>query len=266
MRYLLDRLHTELQGTLWPGNPRRQTNGTSTIVTFMFGGLLLSQVHCVVCESFYKKIDPFLDVSLDIPQRFRSRSKSKDGSRLCRIQDCLQSFTEVEELAESEHYMCTNCQKRQPSTKKFWFRKLPNVLCMHIKRFQWTGFLRSKIDVFVQFPLRGLDLRPYILKPEESPDSESTIYDLKAVVIHQGSGAGCGHYVAFAKNDGQWFCFNDTSVSPVQEAAVTRCKAYILYYIRRKATQDDCFQLVTSLQEELLAEPSASPSPSSTAS
>ncbi|XP_071794250.1 ubiquitin carboxyl-terminal hydrolase 3-like [Asterias amurensis] len=266
MRYLLDRLHTELQGTLWPGNPRRQTNGTSTIVTFMFGGLLLSQVHCVVCESFYKKIDPFLDVSLDIPQRFRSRSKSKDGSRLCRIQDCLQSFTEVEELAESEHYMCTNCQKRQPSTKKFWFRKLPNVLCMHIKRFQWTGFLRSKIDVFVQFPLRGLDLRPYILKPEESPDSESTIYDLKAVVIHQGSGAGCGHYVAFAKNDGQWFCFNDTSVSPVQEAAVTRCKAYILYYIRRKATQDDCFQLVTSLQEELLTEPSASPSPSSTAS
>ena len=65
MRYLLDRLHTELQGTLWPGNPRRQTNGTSTIVTFMFGGLLLSQVHCVVCESFYKKIDPFLGESMN---------------------------------------------------------------------------------------------------------------------------------------------------------------------------------------------------------
>ena len=53
---------------------------------------------------------------------------------------------------------------------------------------------------------------------------------------------------------GQWFCFNDTTVSPVHESAVLRCKAYILYYTRRKAAQDDCFQLVTSLQEELRTE------------
>ena len=26
----------------------------------MFGGLLLSEVHCQMCGSFFKKIDPFL--------------------------------------------------------------------------------------------------------------------------------------------------------------------------------------------------------------
>jgi hypothetical protein len=43
--------------------------------------------------------------------------------------DCLHSFTDVEELEESELYMCSNCKKRQRSTKKFWIRRLPNVSC-----------------------------------------------------------------------------------------------------------------------------------------
>jgi len=41
--------------------------------------------------------------------------------------DCLSSFVEVEELAESEQYYCNNCKDRQRSTKRFWIRRLPNV-------------------------------------------------------------------------------------------------------------------------------------------
>lgn len=43
------------------------------------------------------------------------------------ISDCLSSFTELEELEASELYMCSNCKKKQRSTKKFWIRRLPNV-------------------------------------------------------------------------------------------------------------------------------------------
>ena len=60
MRYLLDRLHTELQGTRWLSAPRKQTNGHTTIVSLIFRGLLLSEVTCRPCGSLYKKIDPFL--------------------------------------------------------------------------------------------------------------------------------------------------------------------------------------------------------------
>lgn len=60
MRYLLDRLHTELQGSTWPTTPKKQTNGHATIVSLIFGGLLLSEVTCRPCGSLYKKIDPFL--------------------------------------------------------------------------------------------------------------------------------------------------------------------------------------------------------------
>ena len=44
------------------------------------------------------------------------------------LSDCLQSFTDLEELEESELYMCSTCKMKQRSTKKFWIRRLPNVI------------------------------------------------------------------------------------------------------------------------------------------
>jgi len=52
--------------------------------------------------------------------------------RLCDVSlpatDCLYSFTDLEELDETELYMCHKCKKRQKSTKKFWIQKLPKVM------------------------------------------------------------------------------------------------------------------------------------------
>ena len=41
--------------------------------------------------------------------------------------DCLQSFTDLETLQESEFYICPKCKVKRPSTKKFWLHRLPNV-------------------------------------------------------------------------------------------------------------------------------------------
>lgn len=43
------------------------------------------------------------------------------------VADCLRSFTDLEELDETELYMCHKCKKKQKSTKKFWIQKLPKV-------------------------------------------------------------------------------------------------------------------------------------------
>ncbi|PIO39485.1 hypothetical protein AB205_0027070, partial [Aquarana catesbeiana] len=142
MRYLLDHLHLELQGELngsnhsvisqentsRPSSSKCCINGATTVVTSVFGGVLQNEVNCLICGTESRKFDPFLDLSLDIPSQFRNkRSKNQENGPICTLRDCLRSFTDLEELDETELYMCLKCKKKQKSTKKFWIQKLPKV-------------------------------------------------------------------------------------------------------------------------------------------
>ncbi|TPX34231.1 hypothetical protein SmJEL517_g03085 [Synchytrium microbalum] len=78
---------------------------------------------------------------------------------------------------------------------------------------------------------------------------ERLIYDLCGVSNHFG-GMGGGHYTAYAKNsiDGQWYNFDDSSVSKANEDNVVSSAAYLLFYQRRRngdRTADHLSQLVT---------------------
>uniref|UniRef100_A0A672RC61 Ubiquitin carboxyl-terminal hydrolase n=1 Tax=Sinocyclocheilus grahami TaxID=75366 RepID=A0A672RC61_SINGR len=247
LRYLLDHLHREMQGSkngspspaLSPDRPKHASeskcciNGTSTIVTSVFGGILQNEVYCLICGTESRKFDPFLDLSLDIPSQFRIKfTKDQEPGPTCTLNDCLRSFTDLEELDETELYMCHKCKKRQKSTKKFWIQKLPKVLCLHLKRFHWTAFLRNKIDTYVEFPMHGLDMKSFLLEPENSLPARC-LYDLAAVVVHHGSGIGSGHYTAYGLHEGRWYHFNDSTVTLVSEEAVLKAKAYILFYTER---------------------------------
>uniref|UniRef100_A0A1B0C837 ubiquitinyl hydrolase 1 n=2 Tax=Lutzomyia longipalpis TaxID=7200 RepID=A0A1B0C837_LUTLO len=124
LRYMLDRLHTELQQincvaqvTGWTkascdaeaSVPGGIFKGRNSIVTTVFGGILQSEVRCLICGMESKKHDPFLDLSLDIPEKFYKEC-NEDNQTVCNISDCLSSFTEIEELAETELYYCSSCK------------------------------------------------------------------------------------------------------------------------------------------------------------
>jgi len=98
---------------------------------------------------------------------------------------------------------------------------------------QKNNHYREKIDTFVDFPLAGLDMAPYIIGNGEGVDGVSTIYDCFAVSNHFG-GLGGGHYSAFAKNGGAWCKFDDSSVyENVSSDSVKTNAAYTLWYRRR---------------------------------
>ncbi|KAI5695993.1 hypothetical protein M8J75_006594 [Diaphorina citri] len=250
LRYTLDRVHNELvhlPDSVTIATEAKEEGGGGgkdtkpSIVTNIFGGALLSEVRCLTCTTLYKKIDPFLDLSLDIPDNI-SKKRNKDGDE--------KPFVEVEELAETEIYNCNNCKSKQSSTKKFWFKRLPNVLCLHLKRFRWTNANASwtKVDTMIDFPVSSLDMSAYILpepsdpqtgRPSSKPSAppgghlDSNIYDLAAVIVHHGTGVHSGHYTAYAIHEAQWWHFDDSTVMPVDIPALKKCKPYILFYVRR---------------------------------
>jgi len=66
---------------------------------------------------------------------------------------------------------------------------LPEVLCIHLKRFRFDSYFSSKISRHIGFPLSKLDLSQF-LKTREDASSPSCTYDLNAVITHYGGAGG----------------------------------------------------------------------------
>ncbi|KAL7562913.1 hypothetical protein ACA910_000283 [Epithemia clementina (nom. ined.)] len=60
--------------------------------------------------------------------------------------------------------------------------------------------------------------------------SRPPAFELVAVLVHQGQSCEAGHYVAFVKSEGEWFCCNDREVHRVPVEKVMSQQAYILMY------------------------------------
>lgn len=146
---------------------------------------------------------PIFDDPDLVAKRAARAQRRKNGITL---DDCLDEFGKEEILSEMDTWYCPRCKEHRRATKKFELWKTPDILIMHLKRFSSSGMRRDKLDVFVDFPIEGLDLSSRVIETEEG---KNEIYDLFAVDDHWG-GLGGGHYTAFAKNyiDKEWWEYN----------------------------------------------------------
>uniref|UniRef100_A0A3Q4I8A5 Ubiquitin carboxyl-terminal hydrolase n=1 Tax=Neolamprologus brichardi TaxID=32507 RepID=A0A3Q4I8A5_NEOBR len=147
-----------------------------------------------------------------------------------KLKDCIELFTTKEKLGAEDPWYCPNCKQHQQATKKLDLWSLPPVLVVHLKRFSYSRYMRDKLDSLVDFPLRDLDMSEFLINPNAGPCR----YDLIAVSNHYG-GMGGGHYTGYAKNkdDGKWYNFDDSSVSPASEDQIVSKAAYVLFYQRQ---------------------------------
>ena len=128
------------------------------------------------------------------------------------LDDCLDEFGKAETLSENDAWYCPRCKEHRRASKTFELWKAPDILVIHLKRFSAQGRnLRDKLDVFVDFPVEGLDLTSRVAMQE---DGKSPLYDLFAVDNHYG-GLGGGHYTAFAQNfyNKTWYDYNGNVVA-----------------------------------------------------
>jgi len=49
---------------------------------------------------------------------------------------------------------CPKCKEHVEADKKFDIWNLPKYLVIHLKRFQYSRYLREKIDTFVDYPVQ----------------------------------------------------------------------------------------------------------------
>ncbi|CAB9497825.1 terminal hydrolase 22 [Seminavis robusta] len=231
------------------GNPFRKPQEPvhHDVVKHLFEGTLRSVLVCQECGNKRTLSEPFLNVSLPLLNEIMSSQipsaasvPNASGSQL-NVDRCLQHFTAPEKL--SDPVDCPSCNKKTPTQKQHTFSRLPRVLCVHLKRFHPA--LNKKIEDFVEFPARGLNMGPHLPhwrevttvpskgEPNESSSEPSVLYDLFGTVNHRGN-LQSGHYFSNVQVQGRWFCCNDQHVSGTDEAAVLASDgAYILFYTRR---------------------------------
>uniref|UniRef100_A0A8C1Q9S0 Ubiquitin carboxyl-terminal hydrolase n=1 Tax=Cyprinus carpio TaxID=7962 RepID=A0A8C1Q9S0_CYPCA len=236
-----------------------------SVISDIFDGSILSLVQCLTCDRVSTTVETFQDLSLPIPGKedlaklhssIHQSAPVKAGvctegyatqgwvsyimesirrfvvscipswfwGPMVTLEDCLAAFFAADELKG----------KLRNGVKYCKVLRLPEILCIHLKRFRHEIMYSFKINSHVSFPLEGLDLKPFLAK--ESP-SQITTYDLLSVICHHGT-AGSGHYIAYCQNviNGQWYEFDDQYVTEVHETVVQNAEAYVLFY--RKSSEE----------------------------
>eukprot|EP01062_Namystynia_karyoxenos_P050687 TRINITY_DN3953_c0_g1_i1.p1 TRINITY_DN3953_c0_g1~~TRINITY_DN3953_c0_g1_i1.p1 ORF type:complete len:2545 (+),score=631.47 TRINITY_DN3953_c0_g1_i1:122-7756(+) len=127
--------------------------------------------------------------------------------------------------------------------KRLW--RLPPLLTLTLTR-QVT---EQKNETMVRFPHDKLDLRPFVEPPSREIEladplarlgsRNPELYDLWAVVNHQGASVFFGHYVAAVRMGGQWWMCDDLrpSCARMTDAEVCTKDAYMLFYRRRDCSR-----------------------------
>ncbi|EJD06815.1 cysteine proteinase [Fomitiporia mediterranea MF3/22] len=204
------------------------------VVHAVFGGQLQSDHTCGKCGSTSSKIDPILDISMQL---------KGNGVEEDTLAECLRRFTHPETMTK---YSCNRCgpQFHQQATKRLSIRKLPPVLSIQFKRFEHEGqngkATPKKIDTHVRIPAT-LNMLPYttIGIKNQGGQKERFLgpgvlyeYDLFAVVNHDGQ-IDTGHYTNYARSQDLWFRFDDDKVAHSSLSDVLKSTVYMCFYVKR---------------------------------
>lgn len=192
----------------------------------------------------WEKPAPLKNPSLEASRAKRKSKKRKDIS----LNDCLRLFSKTEVLGVEDAWYCPTCKTHRQATKKIQLWNTPDILLIHLKRFESQRSFSDKIDATVNFPITDLDLTQHIVNKEQD---KSNIYDLIAVDNHYG-GLGGGHYTAYVKNfiDDKWYYFDDSRVSPADPHKSVSGSAYLLFYARRQENAEISHPVLDNILKE----------------
>lgn len=224
----------------------------------LFGGKFVSRVVCGRCRRVSDTNEPFLDISLAMPEEMDELIVSESLSKLTLSDDAdsakynscvsidhlLKNWSKKISLEGENGYYCESCSPQdtqilQSASLQFFLTDpLPPFLILHLQRFK-TQISRSnsrkskgsgglcmtieKDDRTVSFPL-NLTINSC---------SSDTNYRLYGYIIHEGSSTSCGHYTAVVSTppDDSWFYISDTRVKEISKSRALDPESYTPYLL-----------------------------------
>ncbi|XP_066519025.1 ubiquitin carboxyl-terminal hydrolase 9X-like isoform X1 [Hoplias malabaricus] len=204
--------------------------GHPSMLSRVLGGSFADQKICQGCPHRYECEESFTTLNVDI----RNHQN---------LLDSLEQYVKGDLLEGANAYHCEKCNKKVDTVKRLLIKKLPPVLAIQLKRFDydWERECAIKFNDYFEFP-RELDMEPYTVAgvaklegDELSPESQvihqnpplelesggSSRYRLVGVLVHSGQASG-GHYYSYIiqrhgnGSDGQrdrWYKFDDGDVT-----------------------------------------------------
>ncbi|KAL4844512.1 hypothetical protein H8958_013778, partial [Nasalis larvatus] len=213
---------------------RKEYNiGVLRHLQIIFGHLAASQLQYYVPRGFWKQFryeceESFTTLNVDI----RNHQN---------LLDSLEQYIKGDLLEGANAYRCEKCDKKVDTVKRLLIKKLPRVLAIQLKRFDydWERECAIKFNDYFEFP-RELDMGPYtvtgvaklerdnvnsenqLIEQKEQSENETTggtKYRLIGVLVHSGQASG-GHYYSYiiqrnGKDDERdhWYKFDDGDVT-----------------------------------------------------
>ncbi|KAF9615441.1 hypothetical protein IFM89_023547 [Coptis chinensis] len=233
MRFAIDTMQSVCLDEFGGERTLHPSSQETTLIQYIFGGHLQSQVKCLKCKEISYRHENMMDLTVEIQGDADS------------LEECLDQFTAEEWLDGDNMYKCDGCNDYVRACKRLAIHRAPNILTIALKRFQTGRF--GKLNKRVTFP-ETLDLGPYMSEPGNSTD----FYHLYAVVVHVDmlNASYFGHYICYVKGlCGNWFKVDDCKVATVDLEEVLAQGAYMLLYSRTHA-RPSCIKPLETCEDE----------------
>ncbi|CAM8958608.1 unnamed protein product [Rhodiola kirilowii] len=218
MRFAIDSMQSVFLDQFGGEKALHESSQETTLIQYIFGGHLLSQVKCTTCSKVSNRDESMMDLTVEI---------HGDNASL---EECLDQFTTPEWLDGDNMYKCDGCNAYVNARKRLSIQQPPNILTIALKRFQSGRF--GKLNKRVTFP-QTLDLSPYMTNAVDG----TNVYNLYAVVVHIDmlNASYFGHYICYIKDFcGDWYRVDDSKVVCVDLDEVLSSAAYMLLYCRNR--------------------------------
>ena len=183
-----------------------------SIITELFYGQTQNSIKCLRCENITNNFEISNCINLNVP-------KQKESVDLVNI---FINFLKKELNTDQNNlYQCDSCHAKTETEHKLYMWKIPRILVICLKRYDFTKFPPEKINTKVDFPLVNLNIK-------ETSSGEIKNYNLFATVNHFGLFHG-GHYISNVLINKKWIHFDDNCVH-LSEHNIISSSVYILFY------------------------------------